>query len=650
MTQNRIHRLLSRVVDLRPPETKSTLLLFIYFFLITSSGYIVISAKISLFIEEQGIERLPYAYLLTALLIGFFVTLNTKLLRSIKRQVYISISLIFFISNLLLFWWLFRQDLGWVTMVFWFWEDIFIATSVTQFWIFVNDTYHPRQARRLIGFLVSGGLLGGIAGSLFASRLAGILGTENLLLFCPLMLAGCLVIVRLVTKFRLETAESKRPSKGKEQDYATGLKMIFKSRHLLLLSGIMTVTIIVTTLIDFQFNVVVAVAKPDLDIRTSFLGTFFTLLLIFSYVLHMILTNLILRKFGIHVALLIAPVFLLAGSLLVFLIPAALLLRWAVFLKGGDKSLAHSLNQSVRELLYIPVSPNIKSQAKVFIDMFVNKLAKGLGAGLILVFFTILKLSLQQMSLLVAAFTLIWIILNLLITKEYVSIVKTNLKIQWQDADKLISESVDMDTAKLVFDILESRKSSSMLYAMNVFDLIRKDKLSPELKKIINQKSDEIKAHSLDSILDLDGEALLPGVGDPQGEGLDKQVNEILALDVYQDLMKDQMNKIVVSRDRDSEVSRMEAAKLLGMMDPSSELVHHIMKLLKDESPSVVKYALESAGELKKREFVPCIIHHLGNPINHRVAAEALSKYGNKIIGTLKDYLNDPDKIGRAHV
>ena len=55
-------------------------------------------------------------------------------------------------------------------------------------------------------------------------------------------------------------------------------------------------------------------------------------------------------------------------------------------------------------------------------------------------------------------------------------------------------------------------------------------------------------------------------------------------------------------------------------------------------------YAVESAGRLKRRELVPLIIPQLGNPVIQQVASKALENYGEKIIGTLKDYLSDPEQ------
>ncbi len=273
-----MNRILKRLFDVRPEESNTALLLFLYFFLLTASAYIIIPVKISLYLEFQSFEKLPYAYLLTAVLIGFVVTLNAKLLRSLKREQYITFSLVFFIASLLIFWLLFKTAGGWLSMIFWLWEDIFLATSITQFWILVNDFYDPRQTKRLIGFLVSGGLLGGMAGSFIASILAKSLGTEDLLLVCPVLLVGSLLIVRIL--HRQPEKDKKADSRAKEKKkrptagFVENLQMFKNNRHLLLLCGIVGFSIIVATMIDFQFNSVVDSTFEEQDARTAFLGTF----------------------------------------------------------------------------------------------------------------------------------------------------------------------------------------------------------------------------------------------------------------------------------------------------------------------------------------------------------------------------------------
>jgi len=650
MSANRpLNRLLKRLFDVRPEETNTAVLLFLYFFLLTASAYIIIPVKISLYLEWLSFKKLPYAYLLTAVLIGFVVTLNAKLLRSLKREQYITFSLVFFIANLLIFWFLFKTEWKWLSMIFWFWEDIFLGTSVTQFWILVNDFYNPRQTKRLVGFLVSGGLLGGIAGSLIASILAKILGSENLLLVCPVILIGSLVIVRVLHRQpeKDSKAESRTKDKKKRPNagFVENLQMFKNNRHLLLLCGIVGLSIIVATMIDFQFNSIVDSTFEEQDTRTAFLGTFFMGLLIFSYLLHVFTTNRILKNFGLRTALLIAPFFLLLGSIAIFALPVLVHIYWAVYIKGADRSLAHSLNQSVRELLYIPIPPEIKYKSKVFIDMFVSKFSKGIGAVFLLIALTIFHFTYIQISYLTLVFIAAWIGCNLLITKEYVNIVKRNLSIKWHEADEFLMDKVDIDTTKLVFDTIESKNRSSVLYAMNLFDLIKRDKMSTGVKKIISNKSSEIQASSMDSLLNMEGGILFPELDDSlDDENLDTQIKEIMEQDVYQELMKDHFKKVLKETSRTGEVHKMEAAKAIGLMSPDSSLTENLGPLLKDESPDVLRYALESAGKIKKRKFVPLVIQQLSNPSTQRIASQALIDYGSTITGTLKDYLSDPDE------
>ncbi len=636
----------------RPVRTPSWLM-FLYFFMIMLCLYIVIPVKKSLFLDYLGKQKLPYAYLLTAVLIGFFVSINSRLLQRLRRSLYLSFSLGFFMGSIVLFWLLFSQQhpWPWIFLLFWSWADIFMVTAITQFWIFVNDLFEPREAKRRIGFFVSGGLLGGLGGSLVARFRPGHLETQNLILICPFLLAICLVIVMALRRLEVKRGKDEPgriPGQKKTKiGYVQSFLLLKKNHYLLLLSGMMVASMAVSTLVDIQFNSVAETVYANTDMRTSFFASFNTGLLIFSYFFTVLFTSRILKNFGIRVALLIAPVFLLIGSVSLFFLPglAASLVVWAVLMRGGDKSFAHSLNQSVRELLYIPIPPDIKYKAKVFIDMFVNKFADGLAAVLVLLLAPLLKFSLQRISLLVVAFIVLWIVLVVRITREYVGIVKKNLQIKWQDADRLVTEKIDVDMTKLVFDTLQSRERSSVLYAMNLLDLIKKEKLSPELRKLLAAKSSEIRARSMDALMDVEGEVLVPELDDSLDiEALDAQVKEIMSLDVYQELMTEQVKKAVREKGSPAEVHRMEVARAMGMMDPASPLAQSLKKLLRDKSPEVVRYAVQSAGRLQKKEFVPLLVGHLSRSVTQEAASQALAAYGATIIGTLKDYLNDPEE------
>jgi ATP/ADP translocase len=649
------------MVEIRKPEySPLSLLMFAYFSLVTFSIYVVKPAKESLFLDYLTKKRLPYAFLLTAILMGLAVSLNSRLLRRVNRPLYITSTLTFFAISGLVFWLFIRgtSPWPWTFLLLYSWGDILMVTAITQFWIYVNDLFRPREAKRKVGFLVSGGLLGGIAGSLVARFRPFQLRTESLVLAGPVLLMFCIVIVLVVRRISRQEAkdgEKAAAPKREKVGFAQSLALLRKSRYLLLLSGLILSAIIVSNLVDFQFKSAAEIRFPERDARTSFLATFYLVILVVSYLFTVLLTSRILKNFGMRIALLILPFLLLLCSLTIFFIPAAGMIYWAVAIKGVDKSLSHSLSQSVREVLYIPVPPDIKYKAKVFIDMFLNKFADGL-AGLVLIgIFAFIDLSggdvslMRDVSLVIIVFIVVWVWYGLRVTREYVTIVKNNLHIKWRDADKLITEKIDVDMTKAVFDTLQSRERSSVLYAMNLFDLIKREKLTPELKSLISIKGDELRARSMDSLLDVTGESLLPEFDDSlEPEEMDAQIREIMALDVYQELIREKIEKATREKGGRAEVSRMEAAKVMGMMEPGVPLLKELKKLLQDESPEVVRYAAASAGRLKKRELVPLLLDHLGRPATQESAVQALRLYGDAIVGTLKDYLSDPQENIRA--
>jgi HEAT repeat protein len=88
------------------------------------------------------------------------------------------------------------------------------------------------------------------------------------------------------------------------------------------------------------------------------------------------------------------------------------------------------------------------------------------------------------------------------------------------------------------------------------------------------------------------------------------------------------------------EDARTHVARLLGVLnrDYSEELLHD---LLHDDSMQVLRAALQSAGRTGNRAFVPFLVRRLKTDALERDAQRALAGYGQRILGTLYDYLVD---------
>ena len=123
-----------------------------------------------------------------------------------------------------------------------------------------------------------------------------------------------------------------------------------------------------------------------------------------------------------------------------------------------------------------------------------------------------------------------------------------------------------------------------------------------------------------------------------------KEIQEVMSLDVYQEVMSGYMQNVLEAKETADATEKMEVARAIGLMDSESPLAAKLDELLRDSSPDVSKYAMESAAKLKQREHIPALVDKLRNAMIRDDAKAALAKYGSRIVGTLSDYMGDANE------
>jgi ATP:ADP antiporter, AAA family len=650
-----------RFAGIRPGEGKLAFLLFAYFFLITTPHTIIKTLKTTNLLVRVGVGALPLAFLSAAVLTALVVLLHSKMQFKISLQLLIVLSLIFFvITGLILQLTLeseFGRRSGWLPYAYWVWASILIVVCMTHFWMTVNELFNPREAKRLIGFISSGGIVGGVlGGSVAVSMTKANLAVYLLPLACGLILA-CVFVVQAIYRDRpKQPSEAQRvmPGKGQPDAPKVGFKSSFnavrKSSYLTLIAAIVAIGIIVSTFIEFQFDSAAAFKYPNAKNMQVFFGFFFGGMPLFAFFVNAFLTGKLLKK--MKVTLLLAPMTLLAGSLAILVTPFSWLYP-TLFTRGCDESLDFSLKQTLREILYIPVASDLKFKTKPFIDMFISRAAK-VAAALILLAFALIQNKevdyltpvfdpglAKSLSWIVIAFLIPWAVFSLKIGREYVATITGSIKRKWERVDQSVTEQLDVDSAKEVFDVMDSRNRSSVLYAMHLFDLLQRDKLTPEIKQMISEKAGEARVLSLSDLFNAEGCASYPDTADEVcQDDLITDVREIFSMDAYQELMKQHADK-VMEESQKSEIEKMELAKAIGLMNPDAPLTDSLEALIDDNSPDVSSIALKSAGRLKKEKHIPAIIRRLSNPQTQEDAIEALHKYGGAARRALEENLVD---------
>ncbi len=648
MRTGRPFRWRPRFPGVQPGEEAPAVLLFFFFFFITAPFSIFKSVRDASFLNELGSENLPAAYA-TAFFVGLAVALQAKLQARAPRRLLLAGSLVFFSLTGAAFAFFFRASGSWLALIYWVWANILIVSLMTQFWIVVNDVFNPREAKRIIGFVGSGGILGGIAGGLLTGLLARRFPLGIMLFGCVLLLAALPIILRLTDPRRprpgpVEPCPVEAGGRAEAMRQA-GFKACFdtvrRDRYLRLLAGIVIITGLISTFIDWQSKAVIE--KTVRGNLTSFFGWFNAGLLVFSFLLQFLGTSRIVNRFGIRSLLLFYPAVILVCTLGITAWPV---LGLAVALKGSDKSLSYSINQSARELLYFPLPPEPRARAKVFIDMFLNRFSRTIGAFFLLAAFALpWPPAMQAVGILSVAALAAWMVLNLRAASAYVRVVKDKLRGRWDRGDRMVEERMDVDFAKTVFDLLETRRRSPVLFSLHLFDLIRNKKLTPDIRAMFLSEPGDTRFAALGGLFDAGAEGASSAAGlEAEEAALEESIREIMGLDAYHQVMEGYLARALERTGKEDSVTRMEVAKALGLMPPRSPLVRRLEGLLSDESEDVVRYALESAGRLGRREHIPGIVRCLGHPRLGRDAEDALERYGPKIIGTLHDILLDPSE------
>jgi len=644
MSNQRLYRILSRLVDIKPGEESICLLFFFNFFLITAPYTIIKSLRYALLLEKMGIEGLPQGYFLAALVTGMVVVIRHKTESRISPQRLHLASLWIFTGTGLIFWIFLKSGGRLFSLLYWIWAYVLVVVLMTHFWLMVNQVFNPREAKRLIGFFGSGGLLGGVFGGLLTYLLKNTaLAPHLMLLACAMFFAGIFVARSLYRKTPLSPS-SVKPSEPLPQKTSTlalafrdSLLSVTRNRYLRLISGLVMLTVLVSTLIDYQFIGIGSRFYPDKLQFQGFLGLFFAVLNLLAFFVQLLLTSRFLRDFGIRISLIFTPLLLGVLSIGFFLFPASMLA--AILLKGGDESLEFSLGQSARELLYLPVKPGLKSKSKVFIDMFVKRFAKALAAVLLVLFK--LFLAPRFMTFPILALLAVWVVVNLKTYGEYKKAVKGHIPPGVPSGHEIVEQRLDVDFTKDLFDTLSARSRSDVLFAMHVYDLIREDRLTPEVKRLINQDADEIKTSFLSGFFDADGSRpVATPEKDFDQENLITDISEVFSLPAYQTLIQQHADQ-VMKKSYEAETEKMEIAKAIGLMEADSPMVSRLEALILDDSPEVARYALSSAARLKKADLIPAILRRFGHPLIREEAVAALGRFGDAALEPLGRLITD---------
>jgi AAA family ATP:ADP antiporter len=437
----------------RDGEGTSALLLMLNVFLILAAYYLLKVVREPLILAGGGAEVKSYSSAGQAVLLLVLVPLYGVLASRVPRRLLINSVTIFFACCLPAFYLLarFKVPLG---VVFYLWVGVFNLMIVAQFWAFANDVYTTDEGKRLFPIVGFGASAGAVAGSFIAGWLIGPIGVYQLMLVAAGVLLTSLLLTNLVdarerrrreghlppsdttaempaattAEMRMATTAERRLGSGEEQPVQKegAFHLVLRNRYLLLIAGMILVLNWVNTTGEYIVSRTVteaakaAAAIPGGATEQVIIGQFYAgytgVVNLIALVIQLFLVSRIIKYLGLRVALMILPVIALGGYTLLAFYPVLSAVRWA---KTAENSTDYSLQNTVRQMLFLPTTRDQKYKAKQAIDGFFVRMGDVLSAALVYVGTTYMMLRSQDFARVNLVLVAVWLLLAAKVGREF---------------------------------------------------------------------------------------------------------------------------------------------------------------------------------------------------------------------------------------
>ena len=663
-----------RWLGIRTGEWPRTAGMFLYLLMAVGAFVTGRISRDALFLSRYDITYLPHMYIWVALAVALTSYFYSQFADRFRRDRLIQFVTAFLLTGVVASRFLLMTG-DWMVPGLYIFIEVMGGLLMIQFWTFANDIFTTREAKRLFGLIGAGGVTATILAGFAVGGLADWIGTENLLVICGVLLLGCLLVVTSLgrTCRRELTLAMTGSQTGRGISLASDLGRVFASKHLKTIAWITLLTFLAVTIVDYQFKVLARYTYLNREDQLSgFFGWFYAASGAISFLIQFLVTGKLLQRFGVIVSLLLMPVAMLAGSVMLLVIPG---LMAALVLKGSENVLRYTVNDTTTQILYLPVPSNIRGRAKAFIGGMLRPLAQGL-CGVVLAWtgsWVGHRVDWLGVGSIVSLTILMMLILGL--KKEYVQSLMNTLKrrrIHFGETSLSISDS---HAVAALEETLTDSNEHNVLHALEMIQFVQRHDWSKNLGKLLAHASTDVRLQALRLLARenpvLHMESILDLLNDEDQRIRAEAVNlycialKEKAMGAVEPLLKDSshlvraaatvgliryggLDGIIVAADTLKAMFAAQDAKrrragawCVGQVGVKT-FYRSLMPLMADPDSSVRTAAVQAAGALRSPELVLGLIQRLSDPPVQRSAITALAAYGPGLLTTLRTILDNP--------
>jgi ATP:ADP antiporter, AAA family len=476
-----------RLLGIRPRDHRDAAVGFVTLLLAMAAHAVLEAARDALFLATLEPTALPWAYLAMAGLTLVAASFQRKLLARLRRRLALSLTLLFGAAVTSSFWLLSSLKGSPVTLVaLYVWTGLLASVVVVQFWLMVGDVMDLGQAKRAFALIGGGGLLGATLGSLLASGALLFLPARSL----PLVASALLLFAAGVPVF----FSKNRVSRGQRHSVPLPKRSrasVLRDNHYLrqLLMLVLLGTIAVTG-VDYVFKAIVAEQVPA-ERLADFFARYYALVNGLALAVQIVIAPRLLRSAGIHRTLLVMPVLVLSASLGAAVVGS---LISVLLLKAADGALRHSVNRLGTEILYLPLSNDLRDRFKGFIEAIGQRGGQALASVLILATIA-LGGGVEAVAFGVVVVSLAWLLGTVGLEPLYVALFRSELKRGTIETRAEVPE-LDLRSLEALIGGLSSEDDVEVVAALDMFAAYEKTNLIPAL--ILYHPSPSVVLRALD--------------------------------------------------------------------------------------------------------------------------------------------------------
>lgn len=410
---SKIKQVIVRLFDVAPEERLKVFFLALLYFLIIGSYTITRDMKNSIFLVTVGKEYLPWARMISMLMLVPAIFFYSRLVDKIKRyQLLIFYSLLFGIANLIFAYYIGHPTVGMLNTAtsphrlfgwfFYFFVEGYSPFVVSVFWSFANSVNNPNEAKKNYGYMVAGSKFGGIVSAAIAWYLLGLSAQaiahpyfsdvvvhQLVLVVSSLFLAFIPIVAYLFVKmvpanmmhgyeaaYKLEEAQSKSKVSHKPNMFA-GLEMFVRYPYVLGIFGMVFFSDVISTVVSYlRLSVIQAGTSSTSEFSQTLFEMAFQTQCI-GFFLSLIGTQTLFSYLGTRRCLMLIP-FVIGLFLFYFIFETTPQAVKYVFV--ALYAFHYAFVMPVRESLYLPTVKEIKFKSKSWIDAFGGKFSKASGS------------------------------------------------------------------------------------------------------------------------------------------------------------------------------------------------------------------------------------------------------------------------------